>query len=72
MRADLVLTIGEQCVRHRPWKDALRTPAHACRDTFAERPGIIRLPATAPLAEPFTHELYERAVPTPGPLPFDF
>ncbi|MEV7782960.1 TetR/AcrR family transcriptional regulator C-terminal domain-containing protein [Kitasatospora sp. NPDC088351] len=64
MRAELVRTIGEQSMWDQPWDDALRTWAHAYRDAFAEHPGIIRLLATAPLAESFMHELYERAVTT--------
>ncbi|MFC8448238.1 TetR/AcrR family transcriptional regulator [Kitasatospora sp. NPDC057223] len=62
MRAELVRTIGGQTVWDLPWDEALATWAHSYRDAFAEHPGIIRLLATAPLSEPFMHDLYERAV----------
>ncbi|MFE4514160.1 TetR/AcrR family transcriptional regulator C-terminal domain-containing protein [Kitasatospora sp. NPDC056783] len=64
MRAELVRAIGEQSMWDQSWDAALRTWAHAYRDAFAEHPGIIRLLATAPLAESFMHTLYERAVAT--------
>ncbi|MFB7474485.1 TetR/AcrR family transcriptional regulator C-terminal domain-containing protein [Kitasatospora sp. NPDC056184] len=64
MRAELVRVIGERSLWDRPWDEALRGWARAYREAFAEHPGIIRLLATAPLAEPFMHELYERAVGT--------
>ncbi|GAA3909313.1 TetR/AcrR family transcriptional regulator C-terminal domain-containing protein [Streptomyces lacrimifluminis] len=43
-----------------PWEQALEAWARSYRMAFAAHPGAVPLLATAPLAEPFMHAMYEK------------
>ncbi|MFM9695325.1 TetR/AcrR family transcriptional regulator C-terminal domain-containing protein [Streptomyces europaeiscabiei] len=43
-----------------PWEQALEEWARSYRTAFATHPGAVPLLATAPLAEPFMHAMYEK------------
>ncbi|BBC38706.1 uncharacterized protein SGFS_100000 [Streptomyces graminofaciens] len=43
-----------------PWEQALEEWARSYRKAFAAHPGAVPLLATAPLAEPFLHAMYEK------------
>ncbi|WP_405776476.1 TetR/AcrR family transcriptional regulator C-terminal domain-containing protein [Streptomyces sp. NBC_01538] len=61
MREELVLETGpHQGDTSQPWEQTLETWARSYRAAFATHPGAVPLLATAPLAEPFMHALYEK------------
>ncbi|MDX3586189.1 TetR/AcrR family transcriptional regulator C-terminal domain-containing protein [Streptomyces europaeiscabiei] len=63
MREELVLETspGAWDSSH-PWEQALEEWARSYRMAFATHPGAVPLLATAPLAEPFMHAMYEKVV----------
>ena len=64
MREELALATGAGTegdeVRSQPWEQALENWARSYRSAFAAHPGAVPLLATAPLAEPFMHAMYEK------------
>ncbi|MDQ0682242.1 AcrR family transcriptional regulator [Streptomyces achromogenes] len=61
MREELALETGpDDWDPSRPWEQALEAWARSYRGAFATHPGAVPLLATAPLAEPFMHAMYER------------
>ncbi|WUR84317.1 TetR/AcrR family transcriptional regulator C-terminal domain-containing protein [Streptomyces phaeochromogenes] len=60
MREELVLTIGGDKDWSQPWERGLEDWARTYLSAFAAHPGAVPLLATAPLAEPFMHAMYER------------
>ncbi|TLS43706.1 TetR/AcrR family transcriptional regulator [Streptomyces montanus] len=64
MREELVLTTGagqDAQIWSQPWEQALDSWARTYLSAFAAHPGAVPLLATAPLAEPFMHAMYENA-----------
>ncbi|KUL32194.1 TetR/AcrR family transcriptional regulator [Streptomyces regalis] len=61
MREELALEAGpDDWDSSQPWEQALETWARTYRTAFAAHPGAVPLLATAPLAEPFMHAMYEK------------
>ncbi len=61
MREELALETGpEDWDPSHPWEQALEDWARSYRKAFAAHPGAVPLLATAPLAEPFMHAMYEK------------
>lgn len=61
MREELALEAGaDDWDAAQPWEHALEAWARSYRAAFAAHPGAVPLLATAPLAEPFMHAMYER------------
>jgi AcrR family transcriptional regulator len=60
MREELALTIGDDQGWSQPWEKALEGWARSYLAAFAAHPGAVPLLATAPLAEPFMHTMYEK------------
>ncbi|MDQ0963613.1 MULTISPECIES: TetR/AcrR family transcriptional regulator [unclassified Streptomyces] len=61
MREELALETGpDDWDPSRPWEQSLEAWARSYRGAFATHPGAVPLLATAPLAEPFMHAMYER------------
>jgi hypothetical protein len=61
MREELAREAGpDDWDASRPWEQALEEWARAYRMAFAAHPGAVPLLATAPLAEPFMHAMYEK------------
>ncbi|MER5227752.1 TetR/AcrR family transcriptional regulator C-terminal domain-containing protein [Streptomyces flaveus] len=61
MREALALeTSPEAWDSSQPWEQALEEWARSYRSAFAAHPGAVPLLATAPLAEPFMHAMYEK------------
>ncbi|WP_369167402.1 TetR/AcrR family transcriptional regulator [Streptomyces sp. R28] len=61
MREELAREAGpDDWDASRPWEQALEEWARAYRTAFAAHPGAVPLLATAPLAEPFMHAMYEK------------
>lgn len=60
MREELVLTTGGDKDWSQPWESGLEDWARTYLSAFAAHPGAVPLLATAPLAEPFMHTMYEK------------
>ncbi|WP_405606736.1 TetR/AcrR family transcriptional regulator [Streptomyces sp. NBC_00076] len=60
MREELVLTTGGDKDWSQPWERGLEDWARTYLSAFAAHPGAVPLLATAPLAEPFMHTMYEK------------
>jgi len=60
MREELALTTGDDQDWAQPWDKALEGWARSYLAAFAAHPGAVPLLATAPLAEPFMHAMYEK------------
>ncbi|WP_330292735.1 TetR/AcrR family transcriptional regulator [Streptomyces sp. NBC_00576] len=61
MREELALeTSPDDWDSSQPWEQALEAWARSYRTAFVAHPGAVPLLATAPLAEPFMHAMYER------------
>ncbi|WP_328772751.1 TetR/AcrR family transcriptional regulator C-terminal domain-containing protein [Streptomyces sp. NBC_00286] len=61
MREELALeTSPDDWDASQPWEQALEEWARSYRKAFAAHPGAVPLLATAPLAEPFMHAMYEK------------
>ncbi|MDX3800986.1 TetR/AcrR family transcriptional regulator [Streptomyces sp. AK04-3B] len=61
MREELALETGpDDWDPSQPWEQSLEAWARSYRTAFAAHPGAVPLLATAPLAEPFMHAMYER------------
>ncbi|AVV43977.1 TetR/AcrR family transcriptional regulator C-terminal domain-containing protein [Streptomyces sp. ID05-04B] len=61
MREELALESGpDDWDPSQPWEQSLEAWARSYRAAFATHPGAVPLLATAPLAEPFMHAMYER------------
>lgn len=60
MREELVLTTGGDKDWSQPWESGLEEWARTYLSAFAAHPGAVPLLATAPLAEPFMHAIYEK------------
>ncbi|MGW2722705.1 TetR/AcrR family transcriptional regulator [Streptomyces sp. NPDC001492] len=61
MREELALEAGpDDWDASQPWEQALEAWARSYRAAFATHPGAVPLLATAPLAEPFMHAMYEQ------------
>lgn len=61
MREELALETGpDDWAPSQPWEQALEEWARSYRKAFAAHPGAVPLLATAPLAEPFMHAMYEK------------
>lgn len=60
MREELALETGPDWDASQPWEQALEAWARSYRAAFAAHPGAVPLLATAPLAEPFMHAMYEK------------
>lgn len=61
MREELALeTAPDDWDSSQPWEQALEAWARSYRAAFATHPGAVPLLATAPLAEPFMHAMYEK------------
>ncbi|WP_119580003.1 TetR/AcrR family transcriptional regulator C-terminal domain-containing protein [Streptomyces europaeiscabiei] len=61
MREELALETGPgDWDSSQPWEQALEEWARSYRTAFATHPGAVPLLATAPLAEPFMHAMYEK------------
>ncbi|GGS29487.1 tetracycline repressor, C-all-alpha domain protein [Streptomyces humidus] len=60
MREELVRTTGADKVWAQPWESGLEDWARTYLSAFAAHPGAVPLLATAPLAEPFMHAMYEK------------
>jgi AcrR family transcriptional regulator len=61
MREELALETGpDDWDSSQPWEKALEAWARSYRTAFVAHPGAVPLLATAPLAEPFMHAMYER------------
>jgi AcrR family transcriptional regulator len=61
MREELALEAGrDDWDSSQPWEQALEAWARSYRRAFATHPGAVSLLATAPLAEPFMHAMYEK------------
>nr|WP_275406732.1 TetR/AcrR family transcriptional regulator C-terminal domain-containing protein [Streptomyces sp. SID12488] len=61
MREELALETGPDAWDSaQPWEQALEAWARSYRTAFATHPGAVPLLATAPLAEPFMHAMYEK------------
>ena len=61
MREELALETGaDDWDPSQPWEQALEAWARSYRTAFVTHPGAVPLLATAPLAEPFMHAMYEK------------
>jgi AcrR family transcriptional regulator len=61
MREELAREAGaDDWDSSQPWEQALEAWARSYRAAFAAHPGAVPLLATAPLAEPFMHTMYEK------------
>ncbi|MFF4018287.1 TetR/AcrR family transcriptional regulator [Streptomyces sp. NPDC001843] len=60
MREELALTTSGVEDWSQPWEQALESWARSYLSAFAAHPGAVPLLATAPLAEPFMHAMYEK------------
>jgi AcrR family transcriptional regulator len=60
MREELAVTTGDDQDWSQPWDKALEGWARSYLAAFAAHPGAVPLLATAPLAEPFMHAMYEK------------
>ncbi|MEV5436941.1 TetR/AcrR family transcriptional regulator C-terminal domain-containing protein [Streptomyces sp. NPDC052682] len=61
MREELALEAGsDDWDASQPWEQALEAWARSYLAAFASHPGAVPLLATAPLAEPFMHAMYEK------------
>jgi AcrR family transcriptional regulator len=60
MREELALTTGDDQDWSQPWDKALEGWTRSYLAAFAAHPGAVPLLATAPLAEPFMHAMYEK------------
>ena len=61
MREELAMETGpDDWDSALPWEPALEAWARSYRAAFATHPGAVPLLATAPLAEPFMHAMYEK------------
>jgi AcrR family transcriptional regulator len=61
MREELAREAGaDDWDSSQPWEQALEAWARSYRAAFAAHPGAVPLLATAPLAEPFMHAMYEK------------